>query len=181
MQAVPACFHSTPTARGEICHYCCKRVVCRQNEKQVKQPCTSLGKKEETQPGGLRVEPTLHRYLLDTRSRNTQRSCSPKLIPVSPIGDTGVKYPPCAIQLLSLRLYSSISGFHFILSESKSENCWFHGMLRAGMLLPQCCHSWTALVLLPQIKSQPAFSLPASRETWDFSQQHFVHRGPKQT
>lgn len=66
--------------RGEVCHYCCKRVICTQNEKQVKQHCTSLGKKEETQPGGLRVEPTLTRYLLDTRTSNTGHQ-DQKLLP----------------------------------------------------------------------------------------------------
>lgn len=168
------CVHSTPTARGQICHYCCKRVICTLNEKQH---CTSLGKKEESQPGGLRVEPTSHIYLLHTRTRNAQRSCFPKFILVS-LTAGSVEYPPCAIHLLSLRpgLFSQWVSLHIKWKQKMfsgqllvawSAESWNAAGSGLPLPFPAPFHSWTALVLLPQIKRQPAFSLPAAGENWD--------------
>lgn len=109
------------------------------------------------------MEPTWQRHLLDTRSRNAQRSCFPRLTPVSPTAGTGVKYPPCATQLLSLRPALFYQWFHPISSESKEGSvgsCCFHGVQRAGM--PQCHSQCPSLrdcsCIAPTVKRQPQLS-----------------------
>lgn len=119
-----------------------------------------------------------------------RRSCFPEFILMSLTAGTGVKSPPCATQLLSLRpvLFYQWVSLHMEWKQKMfsgqvlvpwSAESWNASVLPLPFLVP--FHSWTALVLLPQVKRQPAFSLPAARETWDFSQQHFVHTAPKQT